>query len=248
MNEEPSGGRFSDNRGAGRRERLAAIAIVAAIHLAAILALIKGLAAAGVIADPFVVTQAFNVPLPPSPPPPSPAPSAPAEKPAGKAAPEAAKARPRDVAAPRPRLPAKVQPVPPVAASGSENRSGAGNAGAGTGGGGTGNGTGSGGQGDGAGSGMARAAEKIAGDINAIRDYPRAGRDARLGRSVTIEMTVGTDGRARDCRVISSSGDLPTDQITCRLATDRFRFRPRTNAAGTPVETWYRWRQRFFTP
>lgn len=241
-----SGGRFSDRRGTDRRTRWLTIGAVALLHVAAILALIKGLAAAGVIADPFAVTRAYDVPLPPPAPPPSPDA---ADTAAGKAAPEAARATAREVAAPKPKIPLKPRkPAPPAASTSTENRSGAGAAGVGSGGGGAGNGTGSGGSGTGPGSGAARPAEKIAGEINSIRDYPKQGRDERIGNSVTIEMTVGTDGRAHDCRIVSSSGDVGADRITCRLAEQRFRFRPRLNGHGDPVAATYRWRQRFFTP
>lgn len=237
--------RYADSRANPPRRRFGVIVLVTALHLLVGVALVKGLAAAGVISDPFETVEAFNVPLPP--PSPSPSPAATGDEAAGKAAPEAARARAKEAAAPQARIPAKARPAPPAASTGNEDRSGAGTAGIGSGGGGAGSGTGSGGSGTGAGGG-ARPVEKIAGDINSIRDYPRAGREARIGNAVTIELRVGTDGRARDCRVITSSGDPEADRITCRLATERFRFRPRLDASGQPVEAVYRWRQRFFVP
>ncbi|WP_245892858.1 TonB family protein [Novosphingobium guangzhouense] len=87
---------------------------------------------------------------------------------------------------------------------------------------------------------------KIAGDINSARDYPRAGRDLRVGASVTIDLTVGRDGRVTSCRVIQPSPDPQADRITCDLATRRFRFRPATDSGGNQVEALYRWRQRWF--
>ena len=238
----PEATRYADRPANPLRRRVGVIAAVTALHLGVGLALVKGLAAAGVIADPFEPVSAFNVPLPP--PAPSPSPTASGDEAAGKAAPEAARAKPKEAAAPKPAVPARARPAPPAASSGDEDRSGAGASGPGSGGGGAGTGTGS---GAGQGGGM-RALEKIAGEINSIRDYPRAGRDARIGNAVTIELRVGTDGRVRDCRVIASSGDAEADRITCRLATERFRFRPRLDPAGEPVEGIYRWRQRFFTP
>lgn len=238
--------RFSDQPRVPRRTRIATIAAVAALHLVVAFALIKGLAAAGVIDDPFVETSAYNVALPPPAPPPSPSDTG--DSAAGKAAPEAATAKPREAAAPKPRIPRNTDRAPPAASSGTQDRSGAGASGSGSGGGGAGNGTGSGGSGTGSGSGAARPVEKTAGTIDSIRDYPKAGRDARLGHSAIIEMTVGTDGRARNCRVVSSSGDAESDRITCRLAEQRFRFRPRLDASGQPVEAVYRWGQRFFSP
>ena len=104
-----------------------------------------------------------------------------------------------------------------------------------------------GGSGDGSGAGASRAV-KIAGDITAIRDYPARTRGLRLGSSVIVVLTVGTDGRVQACRVHQPSTDPEADAITCRLATDRFRFRPATDRAGNPVVSEYGWQQRFFAP
>jgi protein TonB len=132
-----------------------------------------------------------------------------------------------------------------VASTGTANASGARETGAGTGAGGEGQGTGRGNAGSGTGAGT-RPLEKIAGDISTARDYPRAGREARRGHDVVIELTVGTDGRVSACRVTDPSPDPEADAITCRLATQRFVFRPRLNAAGQPMVGLYRWRQRWF--
>ena len=98
------------------------------------------------------------------------------------------------------------------------------------------------------GGGGAGKAVKIAGDINSARDYPPATREQRLGDYVIVALTVGTDGRVSNCRIHRPSKDPQSDQITCRLATERFRFRPATDAAGNPVESVYGWRQRWFAP
>ena len=64
--------------------------------------------------------------------------------------------------------------------------------------------------------------------------------------AVTILLTVDPDGRVRDCRVTQPSPDAEADAITCRLASERFRFRPARNAAGEAVTGKYAWRQRWF--
>ena len=139
--------------------------------------------------------------------------------------------------------------APQVAATGDEDRSGARDAGEGTGAGGQGAGTGAGGSGSGPGGGGGGTdARKIAGDINSARDYPREGRDLRLGDDVIIALTVGTDGRPSKCRVVRASRDPQADAVTCRLAMKRFRFRPATDAQGQPVESIYGWKQRWFYP
>ena len=54
------------------------------------------------------------------------------------------------------------------------------------------------------------------------------------------------DGRVTACRVTDPSPDPEADAITCRLASERFVFRPRLDASGQPVVGIYRWRQRWF--
>lgn len=171
----------------------------------------------------------------------------PSEDDEGAAAPEGRKATPREVSAPKQVLPVTPVPVPPVSGQGADNASGARDKGEGTGAGGEGIGTGSGRSGSGQGSGRAvRGLEKIAGDINSARDYPRKTRNLRLGHSVTIMLEVGADGRVSSCRVTTPSPDADADAITCRLASERFRFRPATDAHGNPVAGKYAWRQRWF--
>ncbi|MCT2399784.1 energy transducer TonB [Novosphingobium mangrovi (ex Huang et al. 2023)] len=136
--------------------------------------------------------------------------------------------------------------APPAAGNGDENASGARPEGEGSGASGPGYGTGAGAGGMGQGGGQATPTVKIKGDINSAKDYPRASRDLRIGASVTIEMTVGADGRVKACRIVQPSPDPAADRITCALATKRFRFRPALDAEGSPVEATYRWRQRWF--
>ena len=62
---------------------------------------------------------------------------------------------------------------------------------------------------------------------------------------MTVYMTVGADGRASNCRVVRPSPDREADAIVCRLAEQRFRFRPATDSQGDPVPATYGWRQRW---
>lgn len=156
----------------------------------------------------------------------------------------------RPAEAPLVRLPIQPPiPIPQVASTGTANRSGAADAGEGTGAAGVGSGTGSGFGGGGQGGRLAPTQPvKIAGDINSSADYPTpsGGREIRRGRSVTIYLTVGPDGRATGCRIASPSPDPEADRITCELAVERFRFEPARNADGEPVTGTYGWRQRWF--
>jgi periplasmic protein TonB len=230
---------------APRHTKFGVFVLVAVLHVLAILALIRAFAPDFSAKAVETVVSAFSVTV--TTPPPAPEPSTEPET-AGAAAEAGKKAVAREVNARKPKLAITKVPAPKAASTGSANTSGAKDAGAGTGAGGQGSGTGSGAGGSGQGGGQVRKAEKVAGEINSARDYPKATRDLRIDGAVTIYMTVGTDGRARNCRVQNASRDAEADAITCRLAEARFRFKPATDAAGNPVESTYGWRQKWFYP
>ncbi|CAM4043666.1 Protein TonB [Novosphingobium lubricantis] len=241
----PPSQRYADQPPGGRR-RLVAIGLAIVLHGAVLWAVIHGFGGISVLAglaEEGFTTQTFDVPLDPPKPPPSPA----APEPAGASGAEGKKAVAKAVVA-RARVPARPVPAPPVASTGDDVRSGAAAQGQGTGGGGEGMGTGSGASGNGAGGGLARKAEKIAGDIRSTRDYPAKSQTERIGKRVVIVLTVGTDGKVSGCRVHRASGVPDADAITCKLASERFRFRPATDAAGQPVVSTYGWEQRWFAP
>jgi len=228
---------------ASRRPRWGALLLVALLHLAALAGLVW------VFAPDFtasVVERATSLVTVTITAPPDTAPAPQAEPDAGEAGAEAPDAIARDVAAPAAPLP-RPSPAPRDAATGEANASGAGEQGAGSGAGGEGAGPGSGAAGAGRGGG-ARPLELISGRIDDSRDYPTppGGRRIRRGHDVVIELTVGTDGRVSACRITDPSPDPEADAITCRLATERFEFRPRLDDDGQPVVGIYRWRQRWF--
>lgn len=231
-----------------RAGRLGVAVLVIALHLLAFAGLIRAFAPDFSAKVAEHVVTAFTVTVTTPPPSPSPPPPDPASEKAGVAAPAGKQATPREVTAPRPKTAIARDDAPEVPGKGSADAAGARDQGDGTGAGGQGVGTGSGAGGDGTGSGGAAKAVKIAGEISSARDYPRETRDARIGDHVIVALTVGTDGRVRGCRIVRASRDPQADQITCRLATDRFRFRPATNAAGEPVESVFGWKQRWFYP
>jgi protein TonB len=234
--------KLADQYAPRRRPRWGTLTLIVLLHLAAIAGLARVFAPDFARSAIETATSLVTVAISDPPAPPAPEPSA--EPDAGAAAEEGKKATPREVMAPKAPIP-RPDPAPPAASTGTAQTSGAAAAGVGTGGGGEGIGTGSGGSGTGSGGG-AQPLAKIAGDINNARDYPRAGREARKGHDVVIELAVGADGRVSNCRVTDPSPDAEADAITCRLATQRFVFRPRVNAAGEPVPGIYRWRQRWF--
>ena len=215
-----------------RRPRWGTLALVVALHVAALAGLVRVFApdftAAVIERAGSLVTVTITAP-------PDPEPSE--EVDTGAAGEEGERATPREVAAPEAPLP-RPSPAPQASSTGDANQSGASDQGAGTGAGGRGQGAGGGG----------RPLALISGDIDNSRDYPTppGGRQVRRGQDVVIALTVGTNGRVTACRVTDPSPDPKADAITCRLATRRFVFRPRLNANGDPVVGIYRWRQQWF--
>ena len=228
--------------------RLRAALAVAVLHGLLIWAIIHGLAGGALpLERPLTapVVRVYNVVATPLQPPPRPE----HRLPDGAKAPPAKRARATPVVAPK--LSAVIPPrvvTAPAASSGSAALSGAAAAGTGSGAGGAGQGTGAGDSGSGTGGGIAQKAIKLSGDINSTRDYPADPDLKRLGSSVIVRLTVRIDGRGGDCRVQRPSVDPQADVVTCRLAVERFRFRPATDATGHPVESIYGWRQSWFRP
>lgn len=183
---------------------------------------------------------------------------APLQPDAGAAAEEGREAIPREVIAPELPLPlASQSPAPRAISTGAATIAGASEQGDGTGAGGEGNGTGNGRSGfgrdgsgrDGSGRGgvLAAGPSVQSGELNEARDFPipEGGRQARLGRSVTVHFTVTTDGRARDCSVANTQVDAATTALVCPLVIARIRFHPATRVDGTPVEASYGYRVDF---
>lgn len=239
-----------------RRIRWGVAALVLVLHGLVLLALVRAFAPR--FADDVVrtMTHSFDVPLEPLP---KPSPSSaqvartatrPAERlrAQGSAGAPGRKADPRDASVPQAAIAIAPVQAPPVAGTGKESAAGASASGQGTGAAGQGMGLGAGARGTGTGGGGAIATRpvKVAGDINSARDYPRESRDLRLGHQVVVILRVGVDGNVKSCRVSQPSPDAEANRITCRLATDRFRFRPARDGNGNPVEADYGWRQRWF--
>lgn len=144
------------------------------------------------------------------------------------------------VVAPPTRLPPLIVPPPIVAAqragTGSAAQSGASDRlGPGQGAGGIGDGDGGGGDGDGDGYGDAvTRPRQIRGRLH-FSDLPPDLREQKTGGELKLRYRIGVDGRVSDCRILVSSGRPSLDATTCRLITERFRFRPSKDARGNPV-------------
>jgi protein TonB len=137
---------------------------------------------------------------------------------------------------PEPERPLPVPaPAEPATDAGAGSASGAGTAaGSGAGTGGSGSGSGSGQGGGGRGSGSVTPPVRIAGALSDA-DYRRVRPPEGAGGTVTIGFTVTAGGRVEGCRVERSSGWQVLDAATCRLVTERFRFRPARDAGGRAI-------------
>lgn len=246
----PDRHRYSDNPGLGARWRGGIALAVLGLEAGLALLVLRGLGGVLPLADRaepprWQLTPAITLP-PDQPSPPPPDRATPQHEAEGAQGATGRKARATQIVAAPPRLAVPSPPAAPVAGTGDATRSGAGAQGDGTGGAGAGAGPGNGGSGSGSGGRyVVNGPVKLAGDLTEA-DYPREGRAARLGTRVVIVLTVGTDGRASACRVHQHSGDPAADAITCRLAQERFRFRPAQDQNGNAITADYGWQQRFF--
>ena len=219
------------------RSRVVAGAAAILLQLLIGYTLLSGLRMSGVV-QAVRALKVFEI-APPPPPPKPPVVARPQHHArAGRAAPPALRARAAPIVVPPPIVPPVVMPPPLIAAidlgPGADNHAGAAPvAGPGTGAGGTGNGRGSGGGGDGDGDG-GTPSRQIGGRITE-NDYPRSAVAAGASGTVSVEYTVTAEGRATDCVVTASSGNADLDATTCRLITQRYRFRPARDAAGHKV-------------
>ncbi|WP_253950726.1 TonB family protein [Novosphingobium sp. SG751A] len=222
------------------RVRLGAAMLAGGIQGLVLLALLGlGRGVEGVPDGAAGAMESVDFTLPPPAPKPQTQPKPQAAAPKGAAG---DKAIPRPVIAPKAALALRPAVAPSVAGTGAAQSSGA-SSGAGTGAAPSGDGGGAGGSGMGQGGGGP--AVKIAGTITA-RDYPREGREARIGDYVIVAITVGLDGRPVACRIHRPSRDPAADALTCRMAMERFRFNPARDGAGRAVESVFGWKQSWF--
>lgn len=184
------------------------------------------------------------VPSPsPSPSPmPTPAQTAETSRKKNAASPENIRNRATEVFAPV--LPPLRQPpliaAPRLAQGAASNTGAADRVGPGQGAGGMGDGTGGGGDGDGNGYGDGESYTRPIQTRGKLRwsDLPPELRRTHRGGELELVYRVNVNGRVSDCRVTRSSG-LPTlDAQTCRLITERFRFRPSLDPRGRPVASY----------
>lgn len=223
------------------------IAGIIVLHIAGLYGLARALAPDITASVERTVVSAFSLPSPPPPAPPPPQNQPEPDEGAQGDPGRDAVAKPVSNPPPKVRV-KKDDPAPRAASTGTANQSGAADAGAGTGAAGSGFGTGSGNSGNGRGGIAVSKPVHISGSIDNARDFPvpPGGRAARRGTQVIVRVTVGTDGRARNCAVFRPSPDAEADRITCQLVESRLGFRPAMDANGNPVAASFYWRQQWF--
>lgn len=224
-----------------RSRRATVAAAVLAIHALAAFALFQSRTADGQLLRDRVM-DVIDFERPPPPRPVEPAQPVPRQnRPSGEAAPPNLKAVPTEIVAPPPVLPPIIVPVvaAPIADKGAAANAGVALVvGPGTGAGGQGNGRGAGGSGDGDGDGFGGVPpEHLRGRLN-NSDYPTGLGEKGVQGTVAVRYLVREDGRVSDCQVTRSSGSKMLDDTTCRLITERFRFRPSRDEQGRPVAAY----------
>jgi protein TonB len=76
-------------------------------------------------------------------------------------------------------------------------------------------------------------------------DYPASAIRSEEQGTTRFRLTVGPDGRVKDCAVTTSSGSSALDSATCRIMKNRARFVPARESSGEPtsdtVSSGIRW-------
>jgi protein TonB len=76
-------------------------------------------------------------------------------------------------------------------------------------------------------------------------DYPAAALRSEEQGATRFRLTVGPDGRVKECAVTGSSGSSALDSATCRLMKSRARFTPARDSSGSAtgdtVSSTIRW-------
>ena len=76
-------------------------------------------------------------------------------------------------------------------------------------------------------------------------DYPSSALRSEEQGTTRFRLTVGSDGRVKDCAITSSSGSAALDSATCRIMRNRARFTPARDSNGQPttdtVSSGIRW-------
>jgi TonB family protein len=70
-------------------------------------------------------------------------------------------------------------------------------------------------------------------------DYPADALRKKEEGTARAKLTVGTDGRVKDCAIVESSNSPALDAATCNILVRRAKFTPARDSNGNPVEDTY---------
>jgi periplasmic protein TonB len=79
-------------------------------------------------------------------------------------------------------------------------------------------------------------------------DYPSRDLQQEHQGSVSVRLTIGTNGRVTDCSVTGSSGFPGLDSATCSKIKSRAKFKPATDSEGNPTTGSYSKSVRWVVP
>lgn len=71
-------------------------------------------------------------------------------------------------------------------------------------------------------------------------DIPYGVRRDQPAGSVETQLTVGSDGKVKNCTVLASSGSAIADEAACKALRMRANFTPAADADGEPIESYYK--------
>lgn len=70
--------------------------------------------------------------------------------------------------------------------------------------------------------------------------YPSDALSAEASGRVIANLTVGTDGRVKDCQIVVSSGNSSLDRTTCAISKRSVKFTPAKDDSGAAIASTYR--------
>lgn len=68
-------------------------------------------------------------------------------------------------------------------------------------------------------------------------DYPSEALSNHWQGNVVVDVTISPKGRVTACRIAKSSGHQVLDDATCKIVSQRARFKAATDQQGNPIET-----------
>jgi len=70
-------------------------------------------------------------------------------------------------------------------------------------------------------------------------DYPPGAIRSEREGVTRFSLSIGSDGKVRNCTIVASSGHSDLDRATCTKLTSRAKFKPATDVGGNPVSGTY---------